>query len=372
MRIGIDARLLKIRRGIGNYVRSLLREYALSDTAHTFFLYLDDRVALADVPDDPRFITRLIAQTNYAVWEQLIFPKVSRLDHLDVIHFPGNTAPWLPTHIPSVLTLHDTIFFHQRSLQNLYYRLTAPPAARHARLVITVSEFSKRDILANIPRLTTPIRVIHSGPGSAGDNIRDGRRRPAQAAATGRPFALALGARDPRKNMDVVLRAFAILARRGTPPLDLVIAGLDDKTMERVELLTTEAGIRDWVRLLPFVDDAALSDLYADAVLFVFPSLYEGFGFPLLEAMSRGTPVVAAERTATPEIAGEAALYFDGYDDVALAERISRLMTSSDLRIKLAGQGRTRAATFSWRAAAQATLEAYQLVPHSSHGNGCR
>lgn len=337
---------------------------------HSFILYVDDPGCAEGISLDARFAFKLLRPSLYPLWEQCLLPLQARRDKLDILHCPGNTAPIVGfAGVPIVLTLHDTIFLQRRDahakplslrqrLQELYYRLFSPLSARGANAIITVSEYSRGRILAWLPNLRCEVLAIHSGPG-AFQRTAVSTPLPRLPSGVGRrPFIFALGAADPRKNTELVLRAFSKYARFGHCE-EMIIAGLDEGTMEKLRARASSLGISDRTTLLGFVAETELAALFEQATMFIFPSLAEGFGFPPLEAMSHGALVVASRAGAVPEVVGDAAVFFDPNDPDALAEEMSALSKNPQLQLDLRRRGRIRVKNFSWARTAHRTLDVY-------------
>ncbi|MBN1529344.1 MAG: glycosyltransferase family 4 protein [Thermoleophilaceae bacterium] len=275
-------------------------------------------------------------------WEQAVLPWSAR--KAELILCPANLAPVASRR--TVLLLHDVVALRHPEwygrLYAGYQRALLPLLARRARLVLTVSEFSRREIVDVLGIPEERIRVV---PNGVDERFRpDADPEPARAAhALARPYVLAVGTRIARKNLDALGPTRAALDRAG---IDLVAAGSPRDYM------------RDSpdppVRSLGYVADEHLPGLYAGARALVMPSLYEGFGLPCLEAMASGVPVVAADRTALPEVCGDAALLVDPDDQEALAAAVVAAATDEGLRERLRPAGLERAARFTWRATAEA------------------
>lgn len=268
-------------------------------------------------------------------WEQVSFPrKLARL-RPDVVHAPNCFLP-LRRPCPGVVTVHDLAFeahpedFSRRT--GAKYRWFAPRAVRSAERVVCVSAFTADDVVARYGVRAGKVRVIPNAP-----SLPIGDAEP----PAGPPYLLAVGDLRGKKNLERLIEAW----RRLGLPHRLVLAGVGTMT------------VPDGVELTGYVEDARLDALMRGAAVLVHPSLYEGFGLVVLEAMARGTPVAAARGTALPETGGDAALYFDPLDVDDMAATIARALEEAP---ELARRGRERAAAFSWEATAAATADVYR------------
>lgn len=367
MRIAIDARKLH-DFGIGTYVQNLLRQLARLDAGSEYVLLCrpDDRDALNAL--GPNFRTIVDSSSPYSLREQVSIPTRLTNERVDVYHSPHYVLPPL-VRCPSVVTIHDCI--HLRFPQYLPNRLAFAYAktfmwwaAHRSARVLTVSEASKRDILHyfNIPE--QKVTVIHNG-------LDDRLRVPPPEAEVHRVrerfqlderFVLYAGNVKPHKNVERLIDAFHVLHTNGFPHLKLLIIGSDISKYAMLRRAIHTYDLHKYVRFLGFVSDETLAALYRLAAVFVFPSLYEGFGFPPLEAMAAGTPVVASNLSSLPEVLGDAALLVDPYDANAIAEAIRRVLVDDDLRRELSRRGLAKVQAYSWEEAARQVRRIYEEV----------
>jgi len=292
-------------------------------------------------------------------WSLLGLPRSAARAGVDVLHALAYTAPFW-ARMPVVVTIHDVSYArhpewypHQRDpFRRAYYRLSA----QRADAVITPSHFSASEIQAAYGIGAERVAVVPMAVEPAFMEAADGVGAPLPAGVP-EPFALHVGDIHARRSPDVVLRALAAIEQRGGPSLPLVLAGVD---RGEVEALSSQVPGR--VFALGTVDEGVLATLYRRAALLVYPSRYEGFGFPLIEAMAAGLPVVASNAASLPEVAGDAALLVDPEDMDGWADAITRLLHDPTLRDDLIARGRTRAAGFNWGRTARLTADVYRRL----------
>ncbi len=376
MRVGVDVRFLRVRRGVGNYLSQLLRQFEKVEADFEFYLYGDSPEIAAYIPKSPRFQFRVLRPSFYPLWEQVALPVAAWRDRIDVLHCPGNTGPIFCT-ARVVVGIMDVIYMlptgtipkspslFQR-LQRLYYRAVVPVVAARAQQVITISNYSKADIIQYLHLSADRVRVCalagSFGEESGVKNSVDSRAIPEA------PFILVLGAVDPRKNTARAIEAFAKLSRMSGADYILVVAGLRDVDSTPYRDLTRALGIESKVNFVGFVSDETLRFLYSHCAMFLYLSLYEGFGLPVLDAMSCGAPVVASHSSSIPEVAGDAAiLVAPEYTDAAVSAMIA-IHTDKALALRLSNRGKERATHFSWRSFAEETVAVYKMVGTAPRG----
>jgi glycosyltransferase involved in cell wall biosynthesis len=291
---------------------------------------------------------------------------------IDLLHSPAFVGPLAST-CPSVVTVHDLsfLFFPQnfRAINRVYLRTLTRLSVQRARRVIAVSESTKRDLVEQYGLSPAKVDVVHNGvdsgfqplPASEVEAFR-------QQAGLPERFILFVGTLEPRKNVPRLVEAYARLPK-GRPPL-LLVGGkgwLYDKIFGRVE----ELGLSGEVRHVGYVPAEALPLWLNAAELFVYPSLYEGFGLPPLEAMACGTAVIASNTSSLPEVVGQAGLLVDPSDTEALAAAMDEVLTDEDRRVQLAEAGPRQARGFTWQKAARHTVSAYrQALGHERGRHG--
>lgn len=339
IRIGVDAwNLPGDRRGIGRYLRAILHEWNLRSR---------DRVAVTLVV--PEWYGRFGAQ-RYLREAGATYSVVSRRLHglakLDALWFPFNGCSWTGFSLPAVATLCDASNFVVPGYAPLTRRIFLT-AAERCRALITLSRFSQTELARELHVAPERLKPIPLGvaPARARDEAADARAR-----ALG-PFVLFVGTMERRKGIDLLACAMAIV-QRGRPELTLVVAG--ETNADAI------SGIDVRIRTLGFVDDALLAALYRACILFAFPSRYEGFGLPILEAMAYGAPVVTCRAASLPEAGGDAAAYVEPEDAAALAAAIAQIASDDAYAARLRARGLERAAGMTWAKTAAATLAVFE------------
>ena len=361
--IGFDATTLRgAKSGVGYYTSHLLT-HLMSEAPDLDYLLLSNR-PIDDAPGGRRLPDRY-QFPNRTVWMQTVLPVALGRERPALCHFTNSIAP-LPTSIPSVVTIHDmtlTLFPRLHPLKkHLVARPIIPLAARHAAAIITVSHSAKADI---VRLLGVPAGKVHVIYEAAAPMFRPRPRTEVDAVREryglhGR-YILYVGTIEPRKNLVRLIEAYARLRARGLPHKLLLVGqrGWHDRPIyARVEQL----GLGDDVIFTGYVPTADLPALYNLAEVFAFPSLYEGFGLPIIEAMACGAPVVTSCASSPGEIAGDAALTVDPLSVEALAVALETALTQPILADTLRERGLARAASLSWAAAARQTLAVYQTV----------
>ena len=361
MRIGIDARFYgSVGKGLGRYTERLVHELEKIDTENSYYIFLCPENFDEYEPANPNFTKILTYSRWYGIAEQLCYPWELYLRRLDLVHFPHFNVPVL-YRSPMIMTLHDLILFHyptekattrkswQYWLKFHVYRFVLTQALRRARTVITVSDFTKQDILTNYPGVSTKVVVTKEAAESFCHTVSEGSSR-----GILKPYILYVGNAYPHKNLEI----FLSVATR-FPDYEFVLVGKEDFFYKRLKAAVVARAI-DNIIFTGYVSDRELGKLYRYASVYVFPSLYEGFGLPPLEAMQYGTPVLASNRGSLPEILGEAALYFNPEQESELCEQLERIIKDDQLRADLRQKGYTQAASYSWVRMAEQTLQEYQ------------
>jgi len=367
VRIGIDARKLH-DFGIGTYIRNLLRQLARidHDTEYVIFSRPDDQAALGSLGAN----FRTVAETagKYSVAEQIKIPLAIRREGVTLFHAPHYVLPPLVT-CKSVVTIHDCIhlMFPQylpNRLSLAYARTSISLAARRATRVLTVSESSKRDILRFVDVPPANIDVIYNsyderfGVEPREEDVVRVRER----YQLHDPFVLYAGNVKPHKNLERLIEAFHLVRDHGLDRLKLVLIGDEISKYTALRRAVHRHQLHPYVRFLGYLPEETLAVMYRLAGVFVFPSLYEGFGLPPLEAMASGTPVVTSNVSSLPEVAGDAAVLVDPYDTRSIADGIYRVLTDQRLRADLRRLGLARAGQFSWESSVRRVREIYGQV----------
>ena len=362
MRIGIDAQFAAYeRRGVGRYIACLVRGLATADTQNQYYIY-GPRKAFPELESAPNFSIREVGNIPYPIWEQCMLPQWARRDQLDLLHSPANTAPLrLPLRTRLLITVHDVMYLlppkllprplaWRQRLGNAYRKWIVPAAVRRADGLLAVSNFTKQQVVDLLRADPSTIQVVYEGIEMPADLPRES---PSDA------YILALGAHDPRKNTARIIEAYAQLRRSGKIREKLVIVGLRNWQSSPFLNLARKLRIEKDILFRDYVSDAELVDCYAAARCLLYPSLYEGFGLPPLEAMAQGTPVIASAVTSIPEIAGDAAWYVDPHSTDSIKDGLLRLLQDECLRSTLIAKGRAQAARFTWENTVAGTLQAY-------------
>jgi glycosyltransferase involved in cell wall biosynthesis len=367
MRVAIDARKLH-DFGIGTYIRNLLRHLARIDRDTEYILLCHETDLSVPQQLGPNFRAVREPAPNYSILEQLHVPLVLMRERPDVYHAPHYV---LPPAVPcrSVVTIHDCIhlMFPQylpNRAAHAYAKASMWSAAKRSDRILTVSAASKRDILHffNVPpdKIVVVYNAIDERFGVAPRPEDVARVRERYQLDHG--FVLYAGNIKPHKNLVRLIEAFDALWRDGFEDLKLLIIGDEISKLPALRRAVHRHKLHKHVRFLGFVPDETLAILYRLAAVFVFPSLYEGFGLPPLEAMASGTPVVTSNLSSMPEVAGDAAVLVDPYDVEAIKDGIKRVLTDPVLREDLVRKGLMRARHFSWERSVARTREIYLEV----------
>jgi glycosyltransferase involved in cell wall biosynthesis len=375
VRIGFDVSQTGAgKAGCGFFADSLVAALAAVDEANEYVLYPAFGTGWWD-PDHAR-TTRRIARPNFRrgpegmsheasarFWGRPPADFETRLGAPDVVHANNYFCPRGLAHARTVYTLYDLVPLDHPELLTEANRLVCFDglfeASLRADLLLAISSHSRARFLAHFPHVAPErVRVVH--PSS---RFEDGRAPRAEAAPAGLApggFFLSVGTLEPRKNLRRLLAAFARVTAEGGTALPLVLAGGRGWLEEGLESYVSSLGLDGRVRVLGYVDDETLRWLYASCFAFAYPSLVEGFGLPVLEAMGFGAAVLTSDRSSLPEVAGDAALAVDPTDEQALAAALRRLSSEPGLREALRARAVTRARTFSWEGAARRTLALYE------------
>ena len=353
MRIGIDARKLH-DFGIGTYLRNLLRQLARMDCQTEFVILCrpEDRETVAALGDNFRAVVQ--TAPNYSISEQLRIPLALAREGVTLFHAPHYVLPPL-VRCKSVVTIHDCIhlMFPQylpNRLAYSYARTSIRLAARRATRILTVSESSKRDILRFVDTEPDKIDVIYNAYDDrfAIDPREEDVVRVRERFQLESEFVLYAGNVKPHKNLERLIEAFHLVRKRGLDHLKLVMIGDEISKYTALRRAVHQHQLHKYVRFLGYLPEVTLAVMYRLAGVFVFPSLYEGFGLPPLEAMASGTPVVTSNVSSLPEVAGDAAVLVDPYDPRSIADGIYRVLSDERLRGDLRRKGVARAGMFSW------------------------
>lgn len=367
-RIAIDARKWR-DYGIGTYVRNLVRHLARLDHETTYFLFCDrqDASVLRDLAAN--FVPVVDNSPGYGLKEHVSIPLKLRRLGAELFHAPHYVLPLLcPTR--AVVTIHDCIhLLFPQYLPNRaalrYAEFMMRSAIRRSAVVLTVSEASRADILRFFPEADAErVQVVPNAidPAILDDPGEEEKERVRERYQIRGRFVLYAGNIKPHKNLDRLISAFALLRRQGEGDLKLIIIGDEVSRQGSLRRTTEAAGLRQEVRFFGFVPDRTLACLYRMASVFAFPSLYEGFGLPPLEAMACGAPVVTSRLSSLPEVVDDAALLVDPYSVEDIARGLGRVLSDDALRADLIARGRLRAQTFSWEKSVEKIHATYLKV----------
>jgi glycosyltransferase involved in cell wall biosynthesis len=359
MRIGVNA-LYLIPGGVGGtetYLRALLAALAEIDSVNEYFIFTNRETGADLVPKQANFYhepqgVRAVNRVARLLWEQTLLPLAARRLRIDVLFNPGFTSPIFCGR-PQVTVFHD--LQHKRHPE--YFRWFDLPAwnfflywsARVARIVLADSNATAIDLERFYGLRGERVRIVPLGV--APEFLALAARRQPE------PFILGVSTLHPHKNLNGLLRAFAIF-RKARPEYRLIVCGIHGFFTEQLRALREELGLCDSVDFPGWIPKADLHELYAHAMAFVYPSRFEGFGLPVLEALAAGVPSACSRVEPVDSLAGDAALKFDPNDPAEMAACIERLVSDAALRARLAEAGPARAAQFTWRTTAQLTLAA--------------
>jgi len=361
------------RAGVGHYTYHLVKALLEVDRTNEYILYFDHRMPAAVLDDFSQLnvTVRRLPFSRYRkflpfAYSHLLLAAFLTRDQLDVFHAPANVMP-LSYNRPTVVTVHDlAIYQHPEWFpsQNASTRVLVPQTIKKAAAIIAVSKATKRDVLTMFKVVSKKVTVISEAADTAILQLRDSKADVRKIYKLPKKFVLYVGTIEPRKNLTVLIQAWQrLLHLRPTVVQDtaLVIAGGAGYRGKDIVDLVKKLHVPS-IRLLGYIPHNHKVKLMSEAEAFVFPTLYEGFGLPVLEAMQLGTPVITTNISSIPEIVGSAALLHKPNDVDQLAEHIRSILTQPAMAKKMSTTGKKQAKLFSWKSVAKETLAVYEQV----------
>lgn len=363
--IAVSALLADIPGGVNAYIRNLCSGLSSWTDRFDFILFTNPR-SDEPIPDWPNTVPFPLWRSNpisRIIQERLTWPRLIKRHHIDLFHSPVSYIP-PGVKVPAVFTVHDLRAFHfpqtYQKLRVLFLQRQIPHSISQAQRIIAVSDYTRNDLIRLFSVPAKKIVTIHEGidskkyqtPTMNRDAILHKFQLPGR-------YLLAVGHLEPRKNYVRLFRALALLRDRFRIDLPLVVCGRKNWQVDEIQKEIDRLHLANQVRLFGAVDEADLIGLYQSAFIFIFPSLFEGFGFPPLESMAAGVPVVASNTTSIPEVCGDAALYFDPHDEEEMAERIYQLIDDPQLYKLQVVKGNENIKRFSWERCVRETVNLY-------------
>ena len=378
MKIGIEGQRLyrKKKHGMDMVALELIKSLQKIDTHNEYVVFVRPDFDNICIPKAPNFkIVEVHSRFGYPGWEQFALPKAAYAQGCDVLHCTSNTGP-LFSKVPLITTLHDIIYLESISLfkkegtwyqklGNMYRRYCVPPVIKRSKKVITVSNYEKNRINSHFGFTDDRLTAIYNGVGGHFKKVTDQSRLNAIKEKYGLPdkFFFFLGNTDPKKNTKGVLKAFADFNEQYPDQYKLVMLDYDKIEFERLLNTLKIEAIKDLVHLTGYVQNLDLPAIISQCTVFLYPSLRESFGIPILEGMACGVPVITSNTSSMPEVAGkDAALIVDPFDSKQITDALITLVEDNTLAHLLAEKGIERAKNFSWEVMAKNVLELYQDV----------
>jgi glycosyltransferase involved in cell wall biosynthesis len=374
-RIGVDARQLSTQvSGIGRYNAEVLSR--LVEMGHEWYLYSHRPLLLGDW-DRPNVYVRTAGISHIylrMLWSQTVMPWWASQDGLDLFWSPLHRLPLvMPSSLARVVTIHDLVWRHagqtMRPLNRLLDQTLMPHAVRASDRVVAVSDSTARDIEHEMPFAAGKVRAIPLGAAELGE---PGPRESLARLGLSVPYFLFVGTLEPRKNLGRLLEAWSRLPQGLAGGAVLAVAGGAGWGEVNVQAMALRLGLQDRVRVLGFVSEQQLATLYAHALFLVMPSLYEGFGLPLLEATLRGVPVLTSDISSMPEVAGDAGVLVSPLDVDSIAKGLAQMLDDPKFRSDLARRAVSSAQRFSWDRSARRTMEVFEEAIEARRARGGR
>lgn len=386
MRIGIEAQRIfrNKKHGMDIVALELIRNLQLIDKKNEYFVFVMPDEDNAVIQETPNFRIIEITGGPYPIWEQILLPYAAKKYNCDVLHCTSNTAP-LFTGIPLVLTLHDIIFMESSVLNllmgkgsnyqkfgNVYRRLIVPFLIKKCKTIITVSDFEKKTIseffgLNHGERLVT----VYNGVSDYFKPVTDAMELKQVKVKYNLPdqFFFFLGNTHPKKNTIGVLKAFSDFLKQ--TPVDVKLVMIDFDTNELKKLLQSigDTQLINQIHVTGYVNNKDLPAIYSQCLLFLYPSLRESFGIPIVEAMACGAPLITSDTSSMPEVGGDAALLADPFKPATITEAMHKVTNNEQLREGMRKKGFIQSAKFSWKIMAAAVLQIYSHHKQENHLN---
>ena len=373
MKIGIEAQRIfrKKKHGMEVVTIELIRHLQQIDKQNEYVIFVKDDTDNQCIQETVNFKIVTVPGISYPDWEQIHLPKAIKKEKLDLIHFTSNTAS-LSINIPMVLTLHDIIYMesvsfsgtHYQNIGNLYRRFVLPRIIKKCDTIITVSKYEQERILNHFNLPKDKVEVVYNAKSDSFKKIDDANLLGEIQKKYSLPskFILFLGNTAPKKNSKRLIHAYGIYAKKVANPLPLVIVDLSRSYILSVLKEYDIEDIENNIIVQDYILHKDLSAVYNLATIFIYPSLRESFGLPIIEAMACGTPVITSNTSSMPEVANNAALLINPLDTEDMAEKIESLSTDNSLLQKMTTRGYERAEEFSWSKTAKDVMSIYNKL----------
>jgi glycosyltransferase involved in cell wall biosynthesis len=374
MRIGIEAQRIfrQKKHGMDIVILEILKQLQQKEDGNQYFVYTQPDADMDALK--PASHLHLVSKgpSSYPVWEQSILPQMAKANSIDLLHCTSNTAP-VRCKIPLVITIHDIIYLEKWMLTqgtwyqrfgSVYRRWNVPKVAKNAQMIITVSDYEREKIIEGLGLPEKRVRTVYNACGTHFTPYASAEELVAfrQKMKLPEKFVLFLGNTDPKKNLPNVMRALGLLHARKKLDFTLVMPDFGKEHLQAMLQEQGNAHLIDHIMLTGYIPNQELPNLYRLAEMFLYPSLRESFGIPILEAMACGTPLITSNTSAMPEVAGSGALFIDPTDPESIANQIERLQKNKILRENTIAYGLERAKAFSWAKTAQQVVALYEEV----------
>ncbi|MDA3943874.1 MAG: glycosyltransferase family 1 protein [Bacteroidetes bacterium] len=383
MRIAIEGqRLFRLKKhGMDMVALELVKKLQLIDRENEYVIFVKPDEDDQCIPKAANFKIVPLAGGAYPLWEQRALPKAVKEYGCDLLHCTSNTAP-LNSPVPLIVTLHDIIYLESVSIfkkggtwyqkfGNMYRRFVVPKVVEKSDKIITVSHFEKNRIKTffGFPESDNRLVAIYNGVSEhfkpiSDQEVLDRVRKQYQLPPR---FVFFLGNTDPKKNTKGVLKAFSDYLKAGHKALKLVMLDYDREALEKLLIEIGDRDLINHIHLTGYVVNSDLPAIYSMSELFLYPSLRESFGIPMLEAMRCGVPVITSNTSSMPEVADDAALFVDPYKPEQITAAMTKMLHDQTIRKEYIEKGLKRAADFTWKSMAEDVLKLYQEVADNHH-----